>query len=186
MDEVWKHFEVFGYGYDLSNHGRLKNSETEHIYKQTNKNGDYFRRVLGPGYGKGGAVTVLMHRLVYELFVGEIPKGFHIHHIDGNKQNNRVDNLMAVSPREHAVISVREDPSRIEGMNYYNSVVRPDRIAQYSLKGELIATFQSAKAASDATGVCQRNILQVAHKTPFNKNGNYRKQAGGFIWRIAA
>lgn len=33
--------------------------------------------------------------------------------------------------------------------------------------------------------VCQRNILQVANKEPYNKNGKIRKQAGGFIWKFA-
>jgi hypothetical protein len=30
-----------------------------------------------------------------------IPKGYHIHHIDGNHNNNDINNLMCVSPEEH-------------------------------------------------------------------------------------
>jgi len=30
-----------------------------------------------------------------------IPKGYHIHHIDGNHSNNNLNNLMCVSPEEH-------------------------------------------------------------------------------------
>ena len=37
--------------------------------------------------------------------------------------------------------------------------------------------------ASDVTGVCQRNILQVCNKTEFSK-GRYRKQAGGYILKF--
>ena len=33
-------------------------------------------------------------------------------------------------------------------------------------------------------GVCQRNILQVANKEPYNDKGFIRKQAGGYIWRF--
>lgn len=35
----------------------------------------------------------LVHRLVVETFIGEIPKGLVINHKDENKQNNNVDNL---------------------------------------------------------------------------------------------
>ena len=31
--------------------------------------------------------------LVWESFVGEIPEGYKVTHIDGNKQSNRLDNL---------------------------------------------------------------------------------------------
>ena len=44
---------------------------------------------------------VSLHRQVYLDFKGEIPKGYHIHHIDGNTSNNSPDNLEAISPSEH-------------------------------------------------------------------------------------
>ena len=33
---------------------------------------------------------------------GAIPKGYHIHHIDGNHENNSIDNLICVSREMHA------------------------------------------------------------------------------------
>jgi len=38
-----------------------------------------------------------VHRVVYEAFVGKIPKGLEIDHIDGNKHNNDITNLRAVN-----------------------------------------------------------------------------------------
>jgi hypothetical protein len=32
------------------------------------------------------------------------------------------------------------------------------------------------------TGICARNILQVANKTPYNTKGKTRSMAGGYIW----
>ena len=46
----------------------------------------------------------LIHRLVYKAFVGDIPKGFEIHHIDGNPENNRIDNLSLVTRQHHVLI----------------------------------------------------------------------------------
>lgn len=51
------------------------------------------------------------------------------------------------------------------------------------LFGKLIAEYSNGKAASDETGVCQRNILQVCNKTEYSK-GRCRKQAGGYIWKF--
>lgn len=44
---------------------------------------------------------VLVHRLVYEAFKGEIPEGLEIDHIDRNKRNNNPDNLRVVTRSEN-------------------------------------------------------------------------------------
>jgi hypothetical protein len=38
-------------------------------------------------------IYLYVHRCVYETFVGSIPNGYTINHIDGDKCNNHVDNL---------------------------------------------------------------------------------------------
>lgn len=40
------------------------------------------------------------HQLVADT-VYDVPKGFHVHHIDENPLNNRADNLAVLSPSEH-------------------------------------------------------------------------------------
>lgn len=47
--------------------------------------------------GKGN--TKRVHRLVANAFLGE--SNLQIDHIDGNKQNNRLDNLEYVTPKEN-------------------------------------------------------------------------------------
>ena len=52
---------------------------------------------------------VLEHRLVAEEKYGRrIRKDEHVHHIDGDRQNNHPDNLEVVSPSAHSVITSRE------------------------------------------------------------------------------
>jgi hypothetical protein len=41
------------------------------------------------------------HRWVWMIEVGEIPKGFDIHHKDGNKDNNDISNLELITRSEH-------------------------------------------------------------------------------------
>lgn len=45
---------------------------------------------------------VFIHRLVAEAFVGSIPVGMEINHLDGNKRNNRASNLEITSRRANA------------------------------------------------------------------------------------
>lgn len=42
-----------------------------------------------------------LHRLIFEEFYGEIPKGFHVHHKDGNKLNNCILNLQLLRKDDH-------------------------------------------------------------------------------------
>lgn len=41
------------------------------------------------------------HRVVYELEFGPIPKGYIVHHKDGNGLNNSIDNLEIMSREQH-------------------------------------------------------------------------------------
>ena len=62
-------------------------------FYQTDPN-DYFRHSV-----KG--TTILMHRYVWEHYNCPIPKGYHIHHKDGNKANNDISNLELLKGTEH-------------------------------------------------------------------------------------
>jgi len=41
------------------------------------------------------------HRFVWQKAYGVIPKGYIIHHIDGNKRNNKLDNLQMMTQSDH-------------------------------------------------------------------------------------
>ena len=66
-------------------------------------------------------------------------------------------------------------------MNYYNKYIRPKTIHQFTKYGEYIKSFANSKEAHDDTGVCQRNILQVANGEEYTP-GKRRYSAGGYIW----
>lgn len=44
----------------------------------------------------------LLHRLIYESVWGKIPEGYVIHHIDGDKTNNCILNLLIVDKEHHS------------------------------------------------------------------------------------
>ena len=42
-----------------------------------------------------------LHRAVWEYYNGEIPEGYHIHHIDHDRLNNDIENLSCLTASEH-------------------------------------------------------------------------------------
>jgi hypothetical protein len=48
-----------------------------------------------------GKVHILVHKAVFAWFNSEVPYGFELHHKDGNRFNNHIDNLEALTPAEH-------------------------------------------------------------------------------------
>lgn len=96
MKEIWKDIEGYEGLYQASNLGRIKsliyhNGTQERILvPRTNRNG-YSQVLL---YKDGNHKTFLVHRLVGKTFLQKSDISFdQINHLDGNKTNNKIDNL---------------------------------------------------------------------------------------------
>lgn len=85
--EIWKPIKGFK-NYQISNFGRIKSLKFNRIIgvdkKDTN---DYISVSLKNDKGK--IVSTTVHKLMAEVFLPKIQ----VNHIDGNKSNNRLDNL---------------------------------------------------------------------------------------------
>lgn len=64
--------------------------------------------IMGRFTNQRGLHKLKLHRLVYVAAYGPPPRGYHIHHIDGDKRNNAIDNLVALSPEEHCEVHKRD------------------------------------------------------------------------------
>lgn len=58
----------------------------------------YFKRTVCED---GKVSPKWLHRYIYEKAHGKIPKGFHVHHKDGDPNNNTLENLECLSAADH-------------------------------------------------------------------------------------
>ncbi len=75
-------------------------------------NGDGYARVRIAGLGRR-----LVHRLVLESFVGPCPEGMESCHADGNRLNNRLDNLRWDTPKNNAADKARHGTLAVGSRN---------------------------------------------------------------------
>lgn len=79
--------------YEVSNFGNVRNIRSGTVRKQTDRKG--YRKI------RINNKDVSIHRLVAETFLEQEHDGLQVNHKDGNKANNRVDNLEWVEASEN-------------------------------------------------------------------------------------
>ena len=77
-------------------------------YRRSPKSKYYFKHTTRNSERKGARQ---LHRAVWEFYNGEIPKGYHIHHIDGDIDNNDISNLECISASEHLSMHAKRNMS---------------------------------------------------------------------------
>jgi len=83
-----KSFEQF----EVSNNGQIRKTETKHVYKlHLNKTG-YWQVCVSLG-SRNNKKIFRLHKAVAETFIPNPDNKKTVNHIDGNKQNNLVENL---------------------------------------------------------------------------------------------
>lgn len=106
-----------------------------------------------------------VHRLVAEAFIPNDDNLPTVNHKDGDKHNNHVSNLEWASYADNNIHALEHNLRQPRG----------NRIAQYSLDGSLVSTYQSTCEAARQTGISRGMISHCL-------NGRCNK-ADGFVWK---
>ena len=107
-----------GTGYLLNKRGMLKYKESYNDTSENNKyNGNRKQRYKKFADGRIG-LYVHVHRAVWEAWRGPIPEGWQVHHLNGKTTDNRLENLIALSPERHRLFDAVQRALRMTGQLY--------------------------------------------------------------------
>lgn len=163
-DEVWR--DIPDSLWQVSSYGRyrsyLRCQPDRYVYRVPyygRKNSSQVLKIKIAG--KGEYCTA--HEWVYKLFIGEIPEGHVVYHLNGRKYDNRVENL-GVIKRSKLMIRQCEPVRAIE-------VQQIDEIT-----GEILAEYSTLAKAAKANYTDPKTIRDAAKAN---------RPAIGFLWKIS-
>lgn len=169
--EIWKDIKGYKSIYQVSNKGRVKSLCRE---TRCNKSGIMTRkeRILKVFHFRkylyvflydmqGKKHSTLLHRLVAQEFIPNPDNLTEIDHIDGNPENNSVENLRWVTHKQNCNNPITLS-KRIGQPSKHRKAV-----AAYNLDGTLYKIFPSVQLAAEETGAHRANIRKCI-------NGKYK------------
>lgn len=181
QEKMWK-ISING-KYLVSDFGDIINIKTGYeLQHKPSKTHGY--HMVGKAISHTG--TPHVHRIVYETFVGDIPKDMQINHLDGNKSNNHLSNLEVCTASEnikHAIETGLKIPLR--GSQVKGSKVKED---------DILAMYQMFKLGYSNTyvanifGLHSRYVSLVRHgrrwKHLFDEQNMYETESLGLKYEL--
>lgn len=172
--EYWKDIQGYEGQYQVSNLGRVKslgnksNHKGEILLRQSTVNG--YKHVSLSNNSLQQIHKV--HRLVAVAFIDN-PKNYpQVNHKDGNKQNNRVENLEWCNAQENALHAQRMG-LRVQKKGAENS--RSIKVKQIDpLTNETINVYGGLREMEKVTGFTRANVKRVLNDD--------KKRAYGWRW----
>lgn len=148
--------------YSVSTYGRVRNDRTNVLLKPSISCGYYKVR---PSV-EGKPYDLMIHNLVYCVFnkLNFIPSGMVIDHIDGDKLNNRLDNLRLITLSENAKAALYETKTN-----------KSCKTVAYYKDGEYLGKFPSTREAARALNLDGSTISKVCR--------GINKSHGGYTFK---
>lgn len=184
MEEIWKDIKGYEGLYQISNFGRVRSLERKvkgrkyrrkFLSIQKNKNG-YQKVGL---YNSPNHKSISIHRLVALNFIPNPHNKKCVNHKDGNKENNKVNNLEWVTHSENMKHAFTKGLNFVTKENHSNNIKRSIEtnrrpVLRYG-GNEKEAKYYSISEASRKNKVNGSDITQVCKEK--------KKSAGGYFWR---
>lgn len=164
--EEWRNIENYPW-YLISSRGRILDIKFMKIkIIQTHKSG-YMRACIS---NENGKKQFRIHRLVAKAFIPPINGKNFVNHINGIKNDNRVDNLEWVTAAENIKKAYETGLLKLNFKNRFGT-----EIEQYDLEGNLIKNWNSISEAARKLNIKQSKI----RSSIISKN-----DCNGFKWKV--
>lgn len=148
-----------------------------HIYKENGKE-------IGSVNKNGYVVTSYgyIHRIIWETFNGKIPEGYEIDHINTIRNDNRLENLRLVTPKENCnnplTIEHYKQSNKTKNYAYLKNIdrthlIKYHNIVQMDLENNVIAKYKTIK---DIPSKYSKRYIYRAIE-------GINKTACGYIWK---
>lgn len=125
MEEIWKDIEGFNGAYMISNFGNIKSLLSNKIIRQQKINSGYLIAHLR---FNGNRKAITTHRLVAKAFIQNLENKPQVNHLDGNKENNHINNLEWCTQSEN--IKHAYDSGIIERTDDWNNKIAESQIGE--------------------------------------------------------
>ncbi len=110
MTENWKPIKGYEGLYQVSDQGNIYNIKLQRPQKPHRDMFGYLKTSLSDH--NLAQKMFIVHRIVAITFIENTQNKKQVHHIDGNKENNNVNNLMWVNPAEHGKLMSDESKEK--------------------------------------------------------------------------
>ena len=176
IQETWKDIPGYEGLYKVSNTGKVKSMNYRHSdvprILATLDNGYGYRRVRLYNVNKKYKYYSV-HRLVWEAFMGSIPEGLQINHLNENKADNRLENLSLCTQKENTNYGTR---------NKRASEKNCKRIQMLDKNNNILKTFNSLKEAAQFLNKNKTTASSGISKCLHGR----KKSAYGYKWKFEA
>lgn len=162
IKELWKPLQEYK-GIEVSSIGRIRKaankSRKERILTEFPKDRDGYCRCSVQKLD-GTWTSQPVHRLVAKAFIDNPSSKEAVNHIDGNRTNNKVENLEWVTPRENVLHSFKYGKRKIYREVPMNSLLTEFQIEQIDKLRDLYTVNQIAKLFN----IEYQSLKNIIHK----------------------
>jgi hypothetical protein len=191
--EIWKDLEQFDGYYAISNFGRMKRYarldsigrklQEKIIVRAYSYTKDNY--IIGAKFTFGYNNLVISKSasiLLAEAFIGKIPKGHCVVHLDKNIKNDKLENLAIMSYTDSLKLDYSLNKRDNSDFGIKGNIGRNKIVEQYDADGKLIAKFNSLGEVRRLFGYRKSIISRVCLKNLSSKNYS----AYGYKWAFQA